>query len=101
MEEHTRLFDRSPRLATADRCYQSASNERYAHDHGVKRVAVPARGKNGEARSKLQKEPWFRRAYKWRGGVESRIVTLKHVFGMARACAFPLRMTWLCSSNRS
>jgi IS5 family transposase len=48
-------------------------------------VALPARGRLSKARAALQKQRWFRRALRWRAGIEGRIGTLKHRFGMLRA----------------
>jgi IS5 family transposase len=84
---HKATFGKGPRLATADRGFQSAANERLARDDfGVKRVALPARGPLSAARRKLQKQRWFQRAQGWRAGIEARIATLKHRFDMDRAC---------------
>ena len=85
IEEHKKTFGRAPRMATADRGYFSAANVNKAKEGGVKRVAVPGRGRLSRERSKLQKERWFKRALRWRAGVEARIATLKHRFGMVRA----------------
>jgi IS5 family transposase len=82
---HQALFGRPPRMATADRGYFSAKNERQAEDWGVRRVALPARGRLSKARNQRQKERWFQRALRWRAGVEARISTLKHPFSMRRA----------------
>jgi IS5 family transposase len=46
---------------------------------------VPARGRLSASRAKRQKQRWFQRALRWRAGVEARIATLKHRFGMLRA----------------
>jgi IS5 family transposase len=83
--QHQRAFGRAPRRATADRGFHSAANVREAEQAGVKRVAVPARGPLSQKQGKRQKERWFRRAMRWHAGVEARIATLKHRFGMARA----------------
>jgi IS5 family transposase len=85
IEEHKKIFGHAPRMATADRGYFSAANINKAKEGGVKRVAVPGRGRLSQERSKLQKERWFQRALRWRAGIEARIATLKHRFGMARA----------------
>ena len=85
LEQHQMSFGRAPRMATADRGYFAAKNERDAKDSGVERVALPARGRLSKARTKLQKERWFRRALRWRAGIEARISTLKHPFSMRRA----------------
>ena len=83
--QHVLQYGSAPDLATADRGYFSANNETFARDVGVKKVAIPARGPLSTKRTAIQKQRWFRRAMRWRAGVESRIGTLKHVFDMARA----------------
>ncbi len=85
VSQHRILFGRAPRMATGDRGYTSARNEREATAQGVERVVLPARGRLSRARALLQKQRWFRRALRWRGGIEARIGTLKHRFGMERA----------------
>lgn len=85
LRQHQLSFGRPPRMATADRGYFSARNEQEAEDSGVERVALPARGRLSQARTKRQKERWFQRALRWRAGIEARISTLKHPFSMVRA----------------
>jgi IS5 family transposase len=85
MAQHQMSFGRPPRMATADRGYFAAKNERDAKDSGVEKVALPARGRLSKVRAKLQKERWFQRALRWRAGIEGRISTLKHPFSMRRA----------------
>ena len=85
VSQHKKIFGRAPHTATADRGFFSARNEREARNLGVARVALPARGRLSVRRGKAQKERWFRRALRWRGGIEARIGTLKHRFGMDRA----------------
>jgi IS5 family transposase len=85
LEQHRLTFGRPPRMATADRGYFSAKNEREAQDSGVERVALPGRGRLSVARTRRQKERWFQRALRWRAGIEARISTLKHPFSMVRA----------------
>ena len=83
--QHKASFGRAPEMATADRGFYSAANERDARDLGVKRVALPARGRLSKSRAEVQSERWFRRALRWRAGIEGRIGTLKHRFGLLRA----------------
>ena len=85
IDNHEKLFGRAPHMATGDRGYFSAKNEREAKARGIKNVVLPARGILGRTRAALQKTRAFRRARKWRGGIEPRIANLKHRFGMARA----------------
>ena len=85
LEQHQANFGRPPEMATGDRGYFSAGNERAAKALGAKKVVLPARGRLSKARAKLQKERWFQRALRWRAGVEATISTLKHPFSMVRA----------------
>jgi IS5 family transposase len=85
MKQHQASFGRAPRMATADRGFFSAKNERAAKDLGVKKVALPARGRLSRSRAKHQEQRWFQRALRWRAGIEATISTLKHPFSMVRA----------------
>jgi IS5 family transposase len=85
LDQHHKTFGRGPNMATGDRGFFSAKNEREAKARGVKKVALPARGRLSKVRAVLQKQRWFRRLLRWRGGIEPRIANLKHRFGMARA----------------
>jgi transposase, IS5 family len=85
LEHHQSCFGRAPELATADRGFFSAHNEREAKKLGVKKVAIPARGRLSRKRAQLQKQRWFRRALRWRAGIERTMSHLKHPFSMARA----------------
>lgn len=84
VQQHKETFGRAPRMATADRGFFSAKNERVGRELGVENVVLPARGPLSVARRKLQKTRSFRRALRWRGGIEPRIGILKHRFGMVR-----------------
>jgi IS5 family transposase len=85
LEQHQACFGRVPEMATGDRGFFSAKNERAAQELGVKKVALPARGRLSVKRTKHQKQRWFRRALRWRAGCEATISTLKHPFSMLRA----------------
>ena len=85
LDHHHACFGRAPHLATADRGFFSAHNEREAEARGVAKVALPARGRLSRTRAARQKQRWFRRALRWRAGCEATISTLKHPFSMVRA----------------
>jgi IS5 family transposase len=85
LKHHQACFGKAPNMATADRGFYSAKNEREAQALGVKKVALPARGRLSASRSQKQKQRWFRRALRWRAGCEATISTLKHPFSMRRA----------------
>ena len=85
LQQHQACFGRAPEMATGDRGFFSAKNEREAQVLGVKKVALPARGRLSAKRAEQQKQRWFRRALRWRAGCEATISTLKHPFSMWRA----------------
>jgi len=85
LAQHAALFGQAPGLATADRGFFSAANEREAKARGVEKVALPGRGRLSETGAVRQKQRWFRRALRWRAGIEATISTLKHPFSMRRA----------------
>jgi IS5 family transposase len=85
IEQHKALFGDAPEMATADRGFFSAKNEREAEVAGVEKVALPARGRLSKTRAKRQKERWFKRALSWRAGSEATISHLKNPFSMRRA----------------
>ena len=84
LEQHQACFGRAPEMATADRGFFSAQNEREGQALGVK-VALPAQERLSAKRSEQQKQRWSRRALRWRVGCEATISTLKHPFSMWRA----------------
>jgi transposase, IS5 family len=85
LEAHVELFGRAPRLAAADRGFWNSANEKAALKLGVNQVVLPARGRLNPTRAARQKQRWFRRGQGWRAGIEARVSTLKHCFGMRRA----------------
>ncbi len=85
LENHRQTFGRVPKVAAADRGFWSSANEKSALDLGVSRVVLPATGRLSTTRAKHQKQSWFRQGQGWRAGIEPRISTLKHQFGMKRA----------------
>lgn len=85
LENHRALFGQLPQLATADRGFWSLANEKFAQDLGIAHVVLPATGRLSAKRAEHQKQRWFRRGQGWRAGLEPRISTLKHQFGMKRA----------------
>jgi transposase, IS5 family len=85
LQHHQACFGKPPESATADRGFFSAGNERAARELGVKKVALPARGRLSAKRAEHQKQRWFKRALRWRAGIEGTIGILKHPFSMRRA----------------
>lgn len=77
LENHQRLFGRPPWLVAADRGAYSAANERSARSMGVRRVALPKKGAKNEERQRHERQGWFRRARRFRAGIEGRISVMK------------------------
>jgi IS5 family transposase len=84
LEKHREIFGRVPQLAATDAGFFSLENVRQAKELGVKQVAVPNKRGRDSARSKEQKQRWFRRAQRWRVGCEGRISVLKRRQGLRR-----------------
>src|SRR5690349_12223832 len=81
---HRQRFGRPPRLVTGDRGVFSPENERLAEAAGVARVAIPAVGRLTPERSRLERQRWFRRGFRFRAGIEGRISVLQRCYGLAR-----------------
>jgi transposase, IS5 family len=75
---------RIPAAVTADRQYGQAAIDAELAAHGVKRVAIPRKGRPGRARQAHEHTRGFRRLVKWRTGCEGRISHLKHRYGWDR-----------------
>jgi transposase, IS5 family len=84
LDRHRQIFGRAPDLATGDKGFSSATNERAAHDRGVRRVVLPARGRKSPTRRAHERQRWFRRGQRWRTGCEGRISVLKRRHGLRR-----------------
>ena len=77
LEDHLRLFGRAPELVAADRNVHSKENERMAGELGVKKVCLPKAGKKSVERKEHEQQRWFKRARKFRAGIEGRISVMK------------------------
>jgi transposase, IS5 family len=81
---HRAQFGQPPAVLTADRSFFTLANERCAQTAGVRVVALPRQGPLSPERRRFEHRPAFRRAYRFRAGVEGRISLLKRRFGLAR-----------------
>lgn len=61
----------------ADRGVYSSANEEAAREMGVERVALPKKGAKDAQRQRHEQQGWFRRARRFRAGVEGRISVMK------------------------
>jgi IS5 family transposase len=85
LDRHHQIFGRAPDLATGDKGFSSAANEQAAHDRGIRRVVLPARGRTSAVRRAHERQRWFRRGRRWRTGSEGRISVLKRRHGLRRS----------------
>ena len=83
LARHRQQFGRPPDLLTGDRGCSTATVRPQVAAAGVRRVALPSSGPRHGAGTGLSSRG-FRRAYRWRAGIEGRIGVLKHRYGLAR-----------------
>jgi IS5 family transposase len=84
LAHHQACFDRAPAVLAADRSFFTLDNERLVQDLAIAQAALPCQGPLSPQRRHIEHQPGFRRAYRWRAGVEGRISLLKRRFGLAR-----------------
>jgi IS5 family transposase len=84
LDHHVAVFGKAPRLLAGDRGTFSTAGESYASGMGVKQVVLPKPGAKSPERVEHERQPWFRRARKWRAGIEGRISVLKRGLGLER-----------------
>lgn len=84
LDHHQLQFGQPPHTAAADRAFSTAANEQYASQAGVQCVAIPHTGKCSAQRRAWEQHPAFRRAARFRAGIEGRISVLKRAFGLRR-----------------
>jgi IS5 family transposase len=77
LEDHLRLFEKPPELVAADRNVHSKDNERLAKGFGVKKVCLPKSGKKSALREQYEGQGWYKRARRFRAGIEGRISVMK------------------------
>jgi IS5 family transposase len=84
VEHHRKQFARAPAVLAGDRGFHSAANERTAEDAGVEHIALPKPGAKSAKRQAHERQDWFRRACRFRAGIEGRISVLKRRFRLDR-----------------
>jgi transposase, IS5 family len=84
LETHRRLFGRAPELLAGDRGTHSEANEAAARERGVKRVVLPKPGAKSQERRHYEQQGWFRRARRFRAGIEGRISVCKRRGALGR-----------------
>src|SRR5579859_126245 len=81
---HLASFARVPAVLTADRALSTLDNEQLARELHIRSVALPRQGPLTAKQHEVQHRAAFRRAYRWRAGIEGRISVLKRRFGLDR-----------------
>ena len=84
LARHRRQFGRPPDLLTGDRGCATAAVQQEVAAAGVRRVALPHSGRATVVSRERERQPWFRRAYRWRAGIEGRIGVLRQRYGLDR-----------------
>jgi IS5 family transposase len=84
LAHHQACFGQVPTVLTADRAFFTLDNDRLAHDLRIRAVALPRQGPLTPTQKEVRHSASFRRAYRWRAGIEGRISFLKRRFGLAR-----------------
>lgn len=84
LEHHCHLFDHPPQWLSGDRGVHSAETEVQALTSGVEVVAIPAVGKVSPLRQEVERTRRWKRAYRWRAGIEGRIASLRRDYGLSR-----------------
>jgi IS5 family transposase len=85
LDHHRRLFGHPPWMLAGDRGVHSAETEVHALAAGVKVVAIPAVGKLSPLRRAIEQSRRWRRAYRWRAGIEGRIASLRRDYGLRKS----------------
>ena len=81
---HQVCFGQAPGVLTADRAFFTLDNDQLAHDLRIRSIALPRQGPLTATQQQVRQGAAFRRAYRWRAGIEGRISVLKRRFGLDR-----------------
>ncbi len=84
LAHHQRCFEHVPAVLTADRAFFTLDNHQLAHDLRIGSIALPRQGPLDARQREERHRDAFRRAYRWRAGIEGRISVLKRRFGLDR-----------------
>jgi transposase, IS5 family len=82
LKDHKRRFGKPPRVLAGDRGVYTPGNDALAKREGVVRVAIPFAGKAPPDWVRQEREPWFRRGFRFRAGIEGRINVLRRDYGL-------------------
>jgi len=81
---HQKLFGHDPDELSTDRGFFTPENEALAHQLGIEHAALPQTGFLTPERRAYQKQAWFKKAQRFRSGVEGRISVLRRTVQLVR-----------------
>lgn len=84
LEHHRKLFGGLPEVCAADKGFYAGAEMDAARDLGVRRVAIPKKGRRDAEEKRKEHSAWFRMAQRFRAGIEGTISCLKRGFGLKR-----------------
>jgi len=84
LAHHQLCFKEVPAVLTADRAFFTLDNYQLAHELRIGCIALPRQGPLDTRQREERHRVSFRRAYRWRAGIEGRISVLKRRFGLDR-----------------
>lgn len=85
LQGHKKLFCDAPEVVAADRGFYSVENVATCEDAGVKTVSIPQRGgKKSEEQAAKEKDAQFKKAQRFRVGIEGTISGMLRGRGMRR-----------------
>jgi IS5 family transposase len=84
LEDHKTLFGDYPDEVAADKGYAQSAEQMQALPSSIREVAVARAGRANESQRQREHAASFRRAQRFRAGVEGTISFLKRALGMAR-----------------
>jgi IS5 family transposase len=88
LERHQQTFQHPPEWYAGDRGFYSAANVEHCQQAGVDQVCIPQRGGQKTAeQAALERSPAFKKAQRFRVGIEGRISVLFRGRGMKRCRA--------------
>ncbi len=79
------VLGRVPLEVAADREFSSKENEEALGELGVKKIAIPVRGRKTKERKAWERQRWFKRLSRWRAGMEGRISLVKRQYGLGKS----------------
>lgn len=84
LRRHCQRFGQAPNVLAGDRGIFSPDNERLAQKLGVAQIAFPQTGPRTAEREAYEKQDWFKKAQRFRNGIEGRISVVKRTLQLKR-----------------